>query len=191
MLKPFSLLPIVFATLILIGAGCDTRTHMSTPMETAPSAIATPTAMVASGTAMRAMPENTPTTNTPEQVMEKKAPIKPPEEQMTPPVTATGSYEVYDASKLNRAKTGTVVLFFYAPWCPTCRAVDADINARLNSLPNNFSLLKVDYDSSTDLKQKYGVTYQHTFVQVDDQGTMLKKWSGGSTLASILDQVSR
>jgi len=49
-------------------------------------------------------------------------------------------------------------------------------------------LLKVDYDKSTDLKRKYGVTYQHTFVQVDKGGHLLKKWSGTSTYDELLKQ---
>ena len=38
-----------------------------------------------------------------------------------------------------------------------------------------------------ELKKKYEVTYQHTFVQVDAQGNMIKKWSGGA-LADIIDE---
>ena len=32
-----------------------------------------------------------------------------------------------------------------------------------------------------DLAKKYGITYQHTFVQVDAQGKELTKWNGGQT----------
>jgi hypothetical protein len=49
--------------------------------------------------------------------------------------------------------------------------------------------LKVDYESSTELKKKYGVTYQHTLVQVDAQGNMITKWSGGNTLESLLEKI--
>jgi thiol-disulfide isomerase/thioredoxin len=71
------------------------------------------------------------------------------------------------------------LLFFHASWCPTCRAADANIKANLLSIPPGLTIHQVDYDTSTDLKKKYGVTYQHTFVQVDESGTMIKKWSGG------------
>jgi hypothetical protein len=37
----------------------------------------------------------------------------------------------------------------------------------------------VDYDNSKDLQKKYGVTYQHTFVQIDENGEALSKWNGG------------
>lgn len=71
------------------------------------------------------------------------------------------------------------VLFFHASWCPTCRAADANIKANLLSIPPSLTIHQVDYDTSTELKKKYGVTYQHTFVQVDKTGTMVKKWSSG------------
>ncbi len=79
------------------------------------------------------------------------------------------------------------VLFFHAPWCPSCKA--ADIGIKKWDIPKNLAILKVDYDSSDELKQKYGVTYQHTFVQVDAEGNMIKKWAGGNTLQDILDEV--
>jgi len=101
-----------------------------------------------------------------------------------------GSYESYEASKIATASAGDdVVLFFRASWCPSCRAVDADIKANLKSIPESLTILDVNYDDSTELKKKYGVTSQHTFVQVDTQGNLVKKWSGGSTLTSILAEV--
>lgn len=90
-----------------------------------------------------------------------------------------GSFTDYDTSKLANAEKGDVVLYFSAPWCPTCQEANKNFNA--SSAPDGLTLLKVDYDSSTDLKKQYGVTYQHTFVQVDKYGKQLKKWSGSTT----------
>jgi hypothetical protein len=47
----------------------------------------------------------------------------------------------------------------------------------------------VDYDNSDELKKKYGVTYQHTLVQVDKDGNLIKKWSGSPTLTSLVKEV--
>jgi hypothetical protein len=47
---------------------------------------------------------------------------------------------------------------------------------------------RVDYDTAIALRKKYSVTYQHTFVQVDENGKLLKKWSGGQ-LAEIVKNV--
>jgi thiol-disulfide isomerase/thioredoxin len=99
-----------------------------------------------------------------------------------------GSYEAYSADKLALANKGDVILFFRATWCPTCRALDADIKA--NSVPAGVTILDVDYDTETALKQKYGVTTQHTLVQVDAAGTLIQKWQGSPTLASIVAKVN-
>lgn len=100
-----------------------------------------------------------------------------------------GSYEAYSADKLARAETGDVVLFFYASWCPSCRGLNSSIESNLKSIPEGVTILKTDYDKETELKKKYGVTYQHTLVQVDKDGNMIKKWSGGSSLDNLLSQI--
>ena len=100
-----------------------------------------------------------------------------------------GQYVAYDASKLAFTKDGKVVLFFRASWCPTCRALDADIKANLSQIPQNVLILDVDYDKYTDLKKQYGVTYQHTLVQVNASGNMIAKWSGSDGLSDLIKQV--
>lgn len=101
-----------------------------------------------------------------------------------------GSYEAYSADKVMLASaTHDVVLFFRASWCPTCIALDKDIKANLSKIPSDLAILDVNYDNSSDLKKKYGVTYQHTFVQVDKDGNLIKKWSGSGTLAKLVAEV--
>ncbi len=100
-----------------------------------------------------------------------------------------GDYAPYEASKLAMANSGDVVLFFKASWCPSCRALDGNIKANLGAIPAGLTILEVDYDNSAAMKQQYGVTSQHTLVQVDASGKLIKKWSGGSTLASVVAQV--
>ena len=39
---------------------------------------------------------------------------------------------------------------------------------------------KIDYDNEKILKQKYGVTYQHTFVKIGGQGNIIKSITGPS-----------
>lgn len=104
-------------------------------------------------------------------------------------VSTKGSYEAYSPEKLALAASGKVVLFFHASWCPTCKGVDADIVAHVAQIPSGVHILKLDYDTTGPLKQKYGVTTQHTFVQVNAQGNLLSKWSGGDTLATVLSHV--
>jgi len=110
------------------------------------------------------------------------------------PITADvkirkGSYEVYAPEKLALAEKGKVVLYFKASWCPICRAFDAHIRANIENIPEGVAILYIDYDTSTALKQKYGVTYQHTFVQVDPSGKQLAKWSGSRTLTELVSTI--
>ncbi len=120
-------------------------------------------------------------------VMEKEnsATMEPVDTMM-----ASGTYEAYAPEKVMLASaTHDVVLFFRASWCPTCRAIDADIKANLSKIPSDLAILDVNYDDSSSLKQKYGVTYQHTFVQVDKDGNLIKKWSGSPTLSTLVAEV--
>lgn len=94
------------------------------------------------------------------------------------PTTAlvTGRYESYDASKLVADGYTETILFFHAPWCPECRAFEKEITS--STVPDGVQILKVDYDSSDELKSKYGVTLQSTFVKVAGNGDLISKWQG-------------
>ena len=110
------------------------------------------------------------------------------EENQTVPVQ-TGLYIAYSPEKISLASQGPVVLFFKASWCPTCRALDADILANLDDIPKGMIILDVDYDSATALKQKYKVTYQHTLVQVDASRNQIAKWSNSLSLADVISHI--
>jgi thioredoxin 1 len=90
-------------------------------------------------------------------------------------------YKDYSAQAVaeEQSKGQKVVLFFWASWCPYCKAADSAFKANLDKIPEGVSLLKTNYDTEKELKTKYGVTYQHTFVQIDGQGNMITKWNSG------------
>lgn len=99
-------------------------------------------------------------------------------EEPTDQVLAQGTYTDYSEEAVANPEYNRTVIFFYAPWCPECRAFDAEIIGSAGDIPNGTQILKLDYDSSTDLRQKYGVTLQSTFVAVDSDGNQLNKWVG-------------
>jgi pyruvate/oxaloacetate carboxyltransferase len=121
--------------------------------------------------------------------MMKKADVAREMEKDDVTMKKPGIYTKYDEGKLAMANTGDVVLFFKAAWCPSCRTLDAALVAEAANIPSDLTILEVDYDTAVELKKKYGVTTQHTLVQVDASGTMITKWSGGSTLASVVAKV--
>jgi thiol-disulfide isomerase/thioredoxin len=84
-----------------------------------------------------------------------------------------GNYIEYEEGIIEKTP-GTKLLFFHAPWCPQCRALESDIKAQ--DLPKDLTIIKVDYDSSQELKERYGVTMQTTIVRVDDEGNLVDKY---------------
>jgi thiol-disulfide isomerase/thioredoxin len=87
------------------------------------------------------------------------------------------------------AAAGPTVLFFNADWCPLCRTDMRQIDERLTEL-GNITVVVVDYDRNAKLRKKYGVTYQHTYVQINDDGQKLALWNGGG-VDGILSNVVR
>jgi thiol-disulfide isomerase/thioredoxin len=84
------------------------------------------------------------------------------------------------------AKKGTVVYFFAATWCPECQATYKDLKANFSMLPKNFTLVFVNYDKAKELKMKYGITAQHTFVQLGAMGEKKKVWSTSMTVGDLV-----
>lgn len=93
----------------------------------------------------------------------------------------------YEAKKADYAGQ-SIVYFFHASWCPDCKAADTALTAPNVAIPAGVTIVKVDYDTATDLKRTYGVTMQHTFVQVDDAGEAVTKWSG-KNIETILAEI--
>lgn len=96
-------------------------------------------------------------------------------------------YVEYSKGAYDQAANKRRVLYFYATWCPSCKQANADFTANPNKIPEDMVVLRVNYNDpdtdqeEKDLAKKYGITYQHTFVQIDAQGNQLTKWNGGQT----------
>lgn len=87
-----------------------------------------------------------------------------------------GRYADYDEASISEKGYNDTVLFFYASWCPECRAFDQVIQE--SNLPDGVQILKVNYDTATNLRQKYGVTLQSSFVSVKPNGDKIIYWQG-------------
>lgn len=96
-------------------------------------------------------------------------------------------YQSYGEGVLAKTAGSRRVLYFYASWCPTCRPADADFIKNESSLPEDVRVIRVNYNDGdtsaeeTALASEYKITYQHTFVQIDEDGNVITKWNGGQT----------
>ncbi len=72
------------------------------------------------------------------------------------------------------------VYFFHASWCLICQGIDKEASADMTKVPADVTLIKTDFDTATELRKKYGVTTQYTFVQVDASGNETAQWSATS-----------
>jgi thiol-disulfide isomerase/thioredoxin len=94
-------------------------------------------------------------------------------------------YVVYSKKALDNAAGKRRVLYFYASWCPICRPADLNFKDNVSKIPEDVVVVRVNYNDpdtdqeEKDLAQKYGITYQHTFVQIDAQGNKIAVWNGG------------
>lgn len=119
-------------------------------------------------------------------IMEDNDPVIKDEKTIA---TEGGEYRDYDSSLLSRADGGRVVLFFHAGWCPTCKVLEADIIRNENAIPDDLTILKINYDEADDLKDKYDIFIQHTLVQVDSSGNMISQWTGGNDLDYLVSKL--
>jgi thiol-disulfide isomerase/thioredoxin len=113
---------------------------------------------------------------------------QPPSQTDQSLVAQNNRYQNYSEGAFTAAQDQRRVLFFYAPWCPTCRPLNQQLSENTNQIPEDVVIFRTNYDTSTKLKNQYGVTYQHTFVQVDRDGNKLKIWNGGN-LQDLLENI--
>jgi thiol-disulfide isomerase/thioredoxin len=99
------------------------------------------------------------------------------------------SFESYSSEVEQYADTN-VVLFFNAVWCSTCKLAKDNFEASQSEIPQDLTIVLVDFDDSIELRKKYGVTVQHTFVQIDSSGDAVGKWSGSVTVTEVVEKLA-
>lgn len=81
-------------------------------------------------------------------------------------------YTAYESGVIGNGETS--VLFFKASWCPKCTAHDRLLKQWYADQEFPVSVYAVDFDNSLDLRSRYGVVQQHTFVMIDGEGNAVK-----------------
>jgi len=102
----------------------------------------------------------------------------------------TGYLEYSPENQTSSQFKGESVLFFAATtWCQTCSALEEEIIERNEEIPNDITILKVDYDNDKKMNAKYGVTAQHTLIVLDQNGKEVNRWIGGG-FDTLLQQIN-
>jgi thiol-disulfide isomerase/thioredoxin len=83
-----------------------------------------------------------------------------------------------------------VILFFNPSWCATCKIAKDNFEASLNEIPADMTIVLVDFDNSNELRKKFGITLQHTFVHIDANEAAIRKWSRSTTVSQLIDQTT-
>lgn len=102
-------------------------------------------------------------------------------------ISATSSYRAYEDGVIGNGQES--VLFFYAAWCPYCQANDHRLLTWSGPLP--VTVYKVDYDAETELKNRYGIATQDTFIRIDGTGKEIARLNLGASkeqLQAFLEQ---
>ena len=189
---------ILLSALLLIGFGCDYNgdevpaQYADTESAAATQPAGTPYVDDTSTDQAEPLPENSEEENRVAVDVSNTIAVGEPNPATPTSVIALpngGAYEAYSESKLANAETGDVVLFFHAAWCPSCRALENDIQRNADDIPDDLTILKLDYDTESALKKKYGVRSQHSLVQVDADGNLIQIWRGGNRLSDVVKRV--
>lgn len=99
------------------------------------------------------------------------------------------SYETYSTAP-EKYSASNVVLFYNAYWCSTCKAARDGFEAGLSEMPEDLTIVLVDFDENTEMRKKHDVIVQHTFIQIDSAGKELQRWYGSTTVAEIVEKIS-
>lgn len=138
------------AALLLAGFGCTAKQTAELTLPTAPPASA---------------PQETP----------GSTPITP-----SPTPQGRAYYVAYSSGQYDaaHAEGRPVLLYFWASWCPICRAEEPKLKMIVENMDVPVAGFRVNYDTETALKQQYRVTYQHTTVILDVRGQESARFTG-------------
>jgi thiol-disulfide isomerase/thioredoxin len=159
------------AVILLIGAGCPLKPAPTLELPSAPPpSIAEPRAESDGATAPEASPER---------ARESR--------DLSPYYIAYSPEAVAAARKEGRP----IVYYFWAVWCPICKAEEPKIKSWIENSGLPVAGFRVNFDTQSDLKSQYKVPYQHTTIFFDKNGVEVDRNFGPVTEAEFLDDLKR
>lgn len=173
---------ILLLGLLFVGAGCAAKSQLE--LSTMPTK---------SNEQVEVLPAVTtpPTVKTPEG-MKDSAMVKAKQSYYL-----SYTREQFEVAKADKQP---VLLYFYASWCPICRAEEPGLKTAVEGSSLSIAGFRVNYnDPETDndeqsLAKEYGVAYQHTTVILDRSGQESSRFTGpidGATLKAALEKAAK
>lgn len=116
--------------------------------------------------------------------------VQPKENTLKNPLSSSqntmhNGYQEYNPNTI--PLSWDIVLFFHADRCPTCN--EAEKNFLETGVPEWLTILKVNYDTETELKKKYGILTQTSYVLIQPDGTMIKRRIWWRTLEELQSKI--
>ena len=81
-----------------------------------------------------------------------------------------------------------VLLFFHADWCSTCE--QARKSFAETWIPAGLTILEVNYDTEDELRRRYNILTQTSYVYINDQWESIKRRVGGRHIDDILGKIN-
>lgn len=94
-----------------------------------------------------------------------------------------------DLSKDTDVK-GTVLVEFFAPWCPHCRKMMPIVQALKDIYDGRMEILQVDADAHEDVARRYGVESFPTWIIYRD-GRQMWRDTGEMTAEDLEEVIER
>jgi thioredoxin 1 len=158
---------LVFASLLLVGFGCAA---VAPPLE------------------LPTEPPDTRSTQPASDVPEASIPAPTMPDAAADTSTQKPYYIAYTADGLAEAKRDgrPVLLYFWAGWCPICRAEEPKLKLQVEGSGLPVAGFRVDYDTQEELKKEFRVAYQHTTVILDGMGNESARFTGPASETELL-----
>lgn len=98
--------------------------------------------------------------------------------------------QLSDANFNHQLKNKTILVDFWADWCMPCKMMLPILNDLAESLPENYSVAKLDVDNNHAVAQKYNVRSIPTLILFQN-GKEVNRFVGVKTKDFLLKEIKK